>query len=157
MWFDQGMTKISSPKWRGSTCWKKSRTNTSHPNNQTCFTLWKRCQQLKHGQILTLDWMGWEWNLLDTLCKKVHITSTTNINVHKKMKNFMVIQNHTFSSPKFLHNTTTTIGFGYWRSLVWSLEFGWSNFGVVSCRWVLMLRTCWSSSLPWMFIWVSQP
>jgi len=89
----------------GSTCWKKSRTNTYHLNNQTCFILWKRCQQLKHGQILTLDKMGWEWNLLDTLCKKVHHTSITKINVHKKKKKSMVIQKPMFFNLKFPHNT----------------------------------------------------
>jgi hypothetical protein len=50
----------------GSTCWKKSKTNIYHLNNQTCFTLWTRCQQLKCGNFLTLDQMGWEWSVGST-------------------------------------------------------------------------------------------
>ncbi len=122
--------KICSPKSRGSLAGKKSRTNTCHPYNQTCFTLLKRCQQLKHGQILTLDWMGCEWNLLNTLCKKVHHTSTTKINAHKKVKKSTIIQNPTFSNLKFLCSTTHHFGFGDCHSLVWNLDFEWLNFGI---------------------------
>jgi hypothetical protein len=55
--------------------------------------------------------MGWEWNLLDTLCKKVHHTSTIEINIHKKMKKSMVIQKPMFFNLKFLHDTTHHYGF----------------------------------------------
>jgi hypothetical protein len=87
VYFGQGMTKICSPKWKGGPLVGKNLEQTFITLiTKHVFILWKRCQQLKHGQILTLDRMGWEWNLLDTLCKKVHHTSTTKINVHKKMK-----------------------------------------------------------------------
>ncbi len=110
------------PQMKGSTCWKKIRTSAYHLDNQTCFALWKKCQQLKHEQNLTLDKMGWEWNLLDTLCKKVHHTSIAKINAHKKMKKSIVTQDPTFSNLKFMDKTSHH--FRFWLLTFLGLEFG---------------------------------
>jgi hypothetical protein len=157
MWFGQGLTRYAPPNEGGPLLETKSRTNTCHPYNQTCFTLLKRCQRLKHGQILTLDWMACEWNLLDTLCKKVHHTSTTKINAHKKVKKSMIIQNPTFFNPKFMCSTTHHFGFGYWHSLVWNLDFEWLNFEVcwlqlgVSAKDLLIIITSMSAHRGFVF------